>query len=207
MNTLEGIIEDVEKSDLVSDKVIKKVRELIGQEKWQELYDEESDIITTTGELLITLKSTKELQEEVNEWKTKFENLERKCRFNFTDLLEDVEKENRQDKQIKKLQEDLEHKKIAIKTRKARIKELEAQIKELEKENEALKGQMSLHEGILWNDLHKLEKENEELKETLGKCAKMPVLYCLGAKETITKARRLIKNLLPHARHCNSDQS
>ena len=64
MNTLEGIIEDVNKSNLVSDKVIKKVRELIGQEKWNDLYDEESDIITTTGELLITLKSTKELQEE-----------------------------------------------------------------------------------------------------------------------------------------------
>lgn len=69
MNSLEGIIEDVEKSNLVSDKVIRKVRELIGQEKWQELHDEESDIITTTGELLIILKSTKELQEEIEQLK------------------------------------------------------------------------------------------------------------------------------------------
>ena len=41
-----------------------------------------------------------------------------------------------------------------------------------------------------------LEKENAELKETLGKCAKMPVLYCLGAKETINKAKEIIKNLM-----------
>lgn len=38
-----------------------------------------------------------------------------------------------------------------------------------------------------------LEKENAELQETLGKCAKMPVLYCLGAKETITEAKEIIK--------------
>ena len=38
--------------------------------------------------------------------------------------------------------------------------------------------------------------ENIELKEKLGKCAKMPVLYCLGAKETITKAKEIIKELL-----------
>ena len=36
-------------------------------------------------------------------------------------------------------------------------------------------------------------KENAELNETLGKCAKMPVLYCLGAKETITKAKEIIR--------------
>lgn len=41
-----------------------------------------------------------------------------------------------------------------------------------------------------------LEKKNAELEETLGKCAKMPVLYCLGAKETITKAKEIIKDLL-----------
>lgn len=69
MNTLEGIIKDVEKSDLVSDKVIKKVRELIGQEKWQELHDEESDIITTTGELLITLKRIPNLEAQIEKMK------------------------------------------------------------------------------------------------------------------------------------------
>lgn len=41
----------------------------------------------------------------------------------------------------------------------------DVQIWELEKENEKLKGQMSLHEGLLWNDLHKLEKELEEEKK------------------------------------------
>ena len=33
MNDIKGIIEDVEKSSLVSNKVIKKVAEIIGQEK------------------------------------------------------------------------------------------------------------------------------------------------------------------------------
>ena len=42
----------------------------------------------------------KELQEEVSEWKTKFESLKRKCSFNIVDLLEDVEKEYKHDKQI-----------------------------------------------------------------------------------------------------------
>lgn len=45
-----------------------------------------------------------------------------------------------------------------------------------------------------------LEKKNAELEETLGKCAKMPVLYCLGAKETITKAKEIIKKLYPFVR-------
>ena len=48
-----------------------------------------------------------------------------------------------------------------------KFRQYEDKIKELEKENEALKGQMSLHEGILWNDLHKLEKKNAELKKQL----------------------------------------
>lgn len=47
MNTLEGIIKDVEKCNLVSNKIINKVRELIGQEKWNELYDECDDTITS----------------------------------------------------------------------------------------------------------------------------------------------------------------
>ena len=64
MNDLKGIIEDCNKSDLVSDKVIKKIIEIIGQEKWQDLYDEESDICTTMGELIITLKDIPYLEEE-----------------------------------------------------------------------------------------------------------------------------------------------
>ncbi len=69
MNDIKGIIEDVEKSDLVSDKVIKKVIEIIGQEKWQDINDEESDICTTTGELIITLKNIPYLEEELEEYK------------------------------------------------------------------------------------------------------------------------------------------
>ena len=64
MNDIKGIIEDVEKSDLVSDKIIKKVIEIIGQEKWQEINDKKSDICTTTGELIITLKGIPDLEEE-----------------------------------------------------------------------------------------------------------------------------------------------
>lgn len=69
MNTLEGIIEDVEKSDLVSKKVIDKVIELIGQEKWQELNDKEGNTITTTGELLITLKEIPYLEKQIEKMK------------------------------------------------------------------------------------------------------------------------------------------
>jgi len=69
MNTLEGIIEDINKCELVSDKVIKKVRELIGQEEWNDLYDEENDIITTTGELLITLKGIPDLEAQIEKMK------------------------------------------------------------------------------------------------------------------------------------------
>ena len=64
MNDIKGIIEDVEKSNLVSDKVIKKVIKIIGQEEWNNIHDEESDICTTTGELIITLKGIAELEKE-----------------------------------------------------------------------------------------------------------------------------------------------
>ena len=69
MNDLKGIIEDCNKSDLVSDKVIKKIIEIIGQEKWQDINDEKSDICTTTGELIITLKGIVELEKENAELK------------------------------------------------------------------------------------------------------------------------------------------
>lgn len=64
MNDIKGIIEDVEKSSLVSSKVIKKVIKIIGQEEWNNIHDEESDICTTTGELIITLKGIAELEKE-----------------------------------------------------------------------------------------------------------------------------------------------
>lgn len=78
MNDIKGIIEDVEKSDLVSDKVIKRVIETIGQEKWQDIHDEESDIYTTTGELIITLKGVSYLEKE---------NTELKERYNKVDII------------------------------------------------------------------------------------------------------------------------
>lgn len=64
MNDLKGIIEDCNKSDLISDKVIKKIIEIIGQEEWQELHDENNDVCTTMGELIITLKGITELEKE-----------------------------------------------------------------------------------------------------------------------------------------------
>ena len=69
MNDIKGIIEDVEKSSLVSNKVIKKAIKIIGQEEWNNIYDEESDICTTTGELIITLKGIAELEKENVEMK------------------------------------------------------------------------------------------------------------------------------------------
>lgn len=69
MNDIKGIIEDVEKSSLVSDNVIKKVIEIIGQEEWNDIHDEEDDICTTTGELIITLKGIAELEKENAELK------------------------------------------------------------------------------------------------------------------------------------------
>lgn len=69
MNDLKGIIKDVEKSSLVSDKVIKKVIEIIGQEKWNDIHNEESDICTTTGELIITLKGIVDLEHQIEQMK------------------------------------------------------------------------------------------------------------------------------------------
>ncbi len=64
MNDIKGIIEDCNKSDLVSDKIIKKIIEIIGQEEWQDLHDENNDICTTMGELIITLKGIADLEKE-----------------------------------------------------------------------------------------------------------------------------------------------
>ena len=73
MNDLKGIIEDCNKSDLVSKKVIKKVIEIIGQEEWNDLHDEHSDICTTMGELVITLEGIPDLEKENAELKEKLE--------------------------------------------------------------------------------------------------------------------------------------
>ena len=75
MNDIKGIIEDVEKSSLVSSKVIKKVIKIIGQEEWNNIHDEESDICTTTGELIITLKGIAELEKENSELEEKISTL------------------------------------------------------------------------------------------------------------------------------------
>ncbi len=79
MNDIKGIIEDIEKSTLVSDKVIKKVIEIIGQEKWNDIHDEESDICTTTGELIITLKGIADLEEENRQLRNEVQDLRAYC--------------------------------------------------------------------------------------------------------------------------------
>ena len=73
MNDIKGIIEDVEKSNLVSNKVIKKVIKIIGQKEWNNINDEEYDICTTTGELLVTLQGIAALEKENAELKDKLE--------------------------------------------------------------------------------------------------------------------------------------
>ena len=71
MNDLKGIIEDCNKSDLVSDRVIKKIIEIIGREEWHILHDENNDVCTTMGELIITLNGIAELEKENAELKAK----------------------------------------------------------------------------------------------------------------------------------------
>ena len=87
MNDLKGIIEDCNKSDLVSDKIIKKIIEIIGQEEWQDLHDENNDICTTMGELIITLKGIADLEKENAE-------LKKKCYKKAVKDYCDLEKEN-----------------------------------------------------------------------------------------------------------------
>ena len=105
MNDIKGIIEDCYKSDLVSDNVIKKVIEIIGQVEWQRLHDENNDICTTMGKLIITLDRIEDLEKENAELKDKLNKIERKCKFNFVDLLHDVENESKQEEQLTKAKE------------------------------------------------------------------------------------------------------
>lgn len=99
MNDLKGIIEDCNKSDLVSDKVIKKIIEIIGQEKWQDINDEESDICTTTGELIIILKGTADLEKENTKIKTDYEVLS--CSVgDFGELQDKLEEEQRKNNEL-----------------------------------------------------------------------------------------------------------
>ena len=95
MNTVEGIIKDVENGELVSKNVLSRVIELIGLEKWQAINDEHGDIITTTGELLIILKNLVEAEDKhiIN---ADIEELADKsykkhvCEYGFTMLMDSV---------------------------------------------------------------------------------------------------------------------
>ena len=71
---------------------------------------------------------------------------------------------------------------------------------ELEKENEALKGQMSLHEGLLWNDLQKLEKENAELKNLMGSEHEIEARKNNRLISQLTKAKELLRKLIDYPR-------
>lgn len=53
----EDLIEQLNRSTIVSNAVIKKVIEIIGQEKWQELEDSYSDIFCTSGELISVVRN------------------------------------------------------------------------------------------------------------------------------------------------------
>lgn len=75
MNDLKSIIEDVNKSDIISKKVIEKVIEKIGWEEWQDLYEEYTDIRTTTGEVVITLRNSESLEQENEQLKQQIEKM------------------------------------------------------------------------------------------------------------------------------------
>lgn len=53
----EDLIEQLNRSTIVSNAVIKKVIEIIGQEKWQELEDNYSDIFCTSGEFISVVRN------------------------------------------------------------------------------------------------------------------------------------------------------
>lgn len=72
MNDLKNIIEDVNKSDIISKKVIEKVIEILGQEEWQDLCDNYNDTVTTIGEVVIAMCS---LDQENNLLKTQNEKM------------------------------------------------------------------------------------------------------------------------------------
>lgn len=74
MNDFKNIIEDVNKSDIISDKVIEKIIEKIGQKEWQELHDKYSDIMTTTGEVAIALRILKRENEQLKVQNEKMKN-------------------------------------------------------------------------------------------------------------------------------------
>ena len=88
--------------------------------------------------------------------------------------------------------------------------DLEKENAKLKKKVKSLEGNMSLHEGILWNDLHKLEKENAELKEQLGDKVmqkqkdKADLVWKLKTAneqkaDQLTKAKEIIKKLMEFA--------
>ena len=71
---------------------------------------------------------------------------------------------------------------------------------ELEKENEALKGRMSLHEGLLWNDLQKLEKENAELKNLMRSEHEIEARKNNRLISRLTTAKELLRKLIDYPR-------
>lgn len=88
---------------------------------------------------------------------------------------------------------------VAVDTLTAMVGFAEQETKELEQKLEQTEKDLADYQ-FNYPTIKELQKENAELEETLGKCAKMPVLYCLGAKETITKAKEIIKKLYPFVR-------
>ena len=174
MNDLKGIIEDCNKSDLVSDKVIKKIIEIIGQEEWQDLHDENSDICTTMGELIITLDRIADLEKENAELQDKLKNLASVAEVRLANW-QKCEKENKELK-IEKIPQ-LERKIASIrgchKVDLAKLNARTEQVERLKKENAELKNKLK-HRNCLDCSNHSsklrmrnldLEKENAELKD------------------------------------------
>lgn len=88
------------------------------------------------------------------------------------------------------------------------IEEAQSKLNEIEFINKQLNEQLIQKADTnhqLVERMADLEARNAELEETLGKCAKMPVLYCLGAKETITKARELLNEFMRISKASDED--
>lgn len=107
----------------------------------------------------------------------------------------DLEKENAE------LKDKLNNLASVAEVRLANWQKYEKENAELEKKVKILEGTMNLHEGILWNDLHKLEAKNKALKrkcENLQKYLDTQNSYreCAETWVKLTEAKEIINTML-----------
>ena len=171
MNDFKGIIEDVEKSSLVSDKVIEKVIEIIGQEKWQDINDEKSDICTTAGELIITLKGIADLEKE---------NADLKKRLAFARA-----EFQRQHKENAKLRDNYDQFKASA------IPEIER----LQKDNAELKKKIGIYQKGMYDEIEKRDKKLTKAIEIIKKLLSCCRNYPQENAEKMEEAEQFLKEI------------